>query len=816
MDYQPNQNTNQPQEEDNLDIKKIFFQILGNWYWFALSIFVGLFIAYMVNRYSEKIYSVQSSLIVRDDESMKGFTGAENLIQGLRLTKNTKSVQNEIGILKSYTLAYQSLSKLEEFKITYVLVGRRRIVKSDLYTRSPFKVYLDTALNNLQNVPVNVTILSKEKYLLEIAGGHKIKKELHWGEPFNSEGFNFTIKLRNPDKFTEETIGQNLYFTVNNLNILANKYRGKVTVDLNDKKGSILILNTKGSVAEQETDYLNTLMQTYIQKGLDEKNKIAENTINFIDAQLSDMEDSLRRSERSLQEFRSTNKVIDLSREGTIIYEKIRNLQSEKGVAELKGRYYQYLDKYVKEKKELKDIVAPSAMGIDDSQLALILADISRTYLDRITLMQSVSSENPGLNNLDLRLETLRRTLEEKVSSLIEVNNVTISEINRRVADIEKEMIQIPVNERLLIDYEREFNLINKMYSYLLEKRAEAAIAKASNIADNRILDYALPENATIVKPNRKLNYMVGFAAGAIIPLAIILIFSFFNTAITDLKDISRYTSVTLLGTLGHNHFESDLPVAANPKSTLAESFRGLRTNLEYMLRDPGKKVITVTSTVSGEGKTFVAANLAVVLALTGKKVLLVGLDLRKPKLHNLFDVSLQLGLSTYLIGKDKFESVVYKTKYENLFFSPSGPIPPNPAELIGTSRMEEFIETAKGQFDYIVIDTPPVAIVTDALIASRFSNIMLFIVRFNYSDREVLKLVDSIRSSDETKSIALVVNDLTYKKRYGYAYGYGFRYGYQYSYGYQYGYSNSRNGEYYSDDRPPLTWKDKIFRLFS
>ncbi len=805
-----NSNNNIPMEEESVDIKKYLFLMLSKWYWFALSIFVGLFIGYLVNRYSVNVYNIQSSLIIKDDDNTKGFTGAENLIQGLRLVKNTKSVQNEIGVLKSYSLAHKALSQLEEFKITYVGVGRRGVVKRELYTSSPFKVYLDSTKENLFGYPINITMISKDKYLLEIDGNYDIKREMRWGEPFNSGPFNFTIKLRNKNQINNYVSGSTFYFSINSINSLANKYKNKVSIDLNDKKGSILIMTTTGFVPEQEADYLNTLMQTYIQMGLDDKNMIAENTIRFIDSQLAEMTDSLKHAEKKLQNFRSSNKVINIGKEGIVIYDNVQKLQVEKAAVELKSRYYAYLKKYLEGKVDLNQIVAPSAMGIEDVQLTEILSQLSQAYLEQETLKLSANPLTPGLNTIAFKLETLKKTLDEKIKSLIDVNKVMFSEIKRRMADFEQEMSKIPYTERLLIGFEREFNLINKMYTYLNEKRAEAAIAKASNIADNKILDYALPQNATIVKPNRRMVSLYGFLAGAMIPFIIIVLIGYFNTTITDIKEIQNHTTVPILGLIGHNAYETDLPVGLNPKSTLAESFRGLRTNLGYILRESDKKVITVTSTISGEGKTFIAANLAIIIAFTGKKVLLLGMDLRKPKINNIFGTKLQNGLSTYLIGKDDFNSIIFNTSYENLSIAPSGPIPPNPAELIGTARMDEFIADAKKRFDYIVIDTPPIAIVTDTLIANRFTDALLFITRFNYTNREALNLLENLKTTDQNQNIALVVNDFISKHHYGYNYGYsyGFRYGYKYQY--------KESNDYYSDEEKPLSFKEKVFRFFS
>jgi len=788
--------------------------ILANWHWFALSIFAGLFIAYLVNRYSEPIYSVTSSIIIRDDDNMRGFTGAENLIQGLRLVKNTKSVQNEIGILKSYTLARRSIEELGNyFSITYVGVGRRGIKEAKLYKNCPFRITVDTSVGIPFNNPIYLTILSTKEYQIEIDGSLNTKEKYRFGEWIKLNTIGFKVDLANFEGYRSEFIGRTFYFINKSPNELANQYKNKINISLNDKRGSILSITSTGFVSQQEADYLNKLMDVYIRSGLEDKNRIAENTINFIDKQLIDVADSLKLAEQKLQNFRVNNKIIDLSAEGNLLFEKLKTFQDQKAGNEIKRRYYSYLFDYLQKRKNLKDIVAPSSLGVEDQQLSTLLGLISETYIQREELLLTTNSGSPALAQIDSRLANLNRTLIEKVSSLIEGNKISSQDIDAQLSSIEKEMLRIPGSERMLINTEREFDLMNKQYTYLLEKRAEAGIAKASNIADNKVLDYAIPENALLLKPNKKVNNLLGILMGIILPLSVILTINFLNDKIIDLKEIGRITTTPILGSVGHNKFDSELPVVEKPKSTLTESFRGIRTNLQFILHNPEQKVIVVTSTISGEGKTFITANLAAIIASTDKKVLIVGLDLRKPKLQRIFGQNVQMGLSTYLIGRDRVEDIIQPTNVENLFYAPSGPIPPNPAELIGGPKMNEFISWAKARFDYIVIDTPPIAIVTDALLAHRFANVTLFVIRFKYSNKDVLHFVESLNTTDDKKSVGIIINDLQHKRVYGYNYGYAYTYGN--SYGSGYGYYNDKNG-YYTDEEPSLTFKEKILRFFS
>ena len=804
-------------EEEQLDVKKLLFRVLANWYWYAITLFISLFIAYLINRYSEQSFSVSSSVIVRDDDQTKSYVGAEQLIQSLRLVKNTKSVQNEIGILQSYSLARQTVEELEDFNVTYVAVGRRGIKEQKLYTGSPFKVVIDSGATNMQGHPVRVNILNSREYRLEIDEGMGISRTMRFGEPFTNESFNFTVFLRDPLNYDPKVAGRKYYFTINDPNTVALSYKSKVTVTLNDKKGSILTLNSTGYVAQQEADYLNKLMEVYIRRGLEEKNQIAENTIRFIDRQLEDMADSLRSAELHLQDFRTSNRVLDITGEGNLLLEQIKTIQNEQSSMELKARYYAYLSDYLEQRKDFNTLVAPSVMGVDDPQLNALLSEISKAYIDREELKTTVREGSPGLEQLNIRIENLRSSLAEKVKSLIESNAIAQQELNSRLSRVDAEIKRLPVNERMLIGFERDFSLIDKMYTYLQEKRAEAAIARASNIPDNKVLDYAIAQNTSLIKPKRSTNYLIALLVGLAIPFIIMLLYDFFNDKIVDLKEISKRTRVPVIGTLGHNRYQTELPVLEKPKSTLTESFRGLRTNLQYLMREPESRVVSVSSTVVGEGKTFIAVNLAAAIAVTGKRVLLLGLDLRKPRLHRLMGYSGDIGVSTYLIGQNSAGDIVFPSQHENLYFAPSGPIPPNPAELLGTARMAELVAWARQNFDFIVVDSPPVAIVSDIFIIARFTDANLFTIRYGYSSKEVLNLINNIYRHHEVRNLAMVINDFEPRRGYSYGYGYAYSYGYSYGYGYKYGYGPYTNSDgYYSDeDEPKPTWKERIKRLF-
>ena len=383
-------------QEENIDIKKFLMRILGNWYWFAISLFITVTVAYLVNRYSEPVYSVTSTIIVRDDEKGKGLSGAEQMIEGMEMFRSRKNIYNEMGILQSYELTNRTLKDLENFEITYINVGRRGIKESKLYNRSPFVVNIDTSFTQRRAYPINVTLLSNEKYLLEIDEEMDIRREMKYGEQFIHEAFNFNIELRDPESFeTREKASNKYYFIINDFNSLTNAYKGKLGITVNDKKGSILILTTQGYVAQQEADFLNKLGEIYILSGLEQKNRTAENTIEFIDSQLQDIAHELWIAENNLQEFRTENQVIDISKEGQMIFEKFEAYQSQKNTLDISLKYYDYLLNYIKGKSNFSDIVAPSIMGVNDPILTATLVKLGQLNTDKTNLEFTVTESSP-------------------------------------------------------------------------------------------------------------------------------------------------------------------------------------------------------------------------------------------------------------------------------------------------------------------------------------------------------------------------------------------------------------------------------------
>jgi tyrosine-protein kinase Etk/Wzc len=798
------QNMNPPNHnllpDDNIDIKRYLSLFISNWYWFAFALLLALGFAYAKNRYSDKIYTISSTLLIKDDQLGGGTTELGNIFPGVNAFKNEQNLKNEIGILKSFMLNYRTMLELPSFHVSYISIGKRGIVESRIYSNAPFKVIYDSLNNQTLGLPITIKILSTLNYKIEIDGKTNFTKVLSFGERFNEMGFNFKI-ISQPGILTFNPGESNkYYFYFNDPSELANQYRSSLSVTPIDKDATLVTLSIDGFVPDQEADYLNKLMEVYLQQGLDVKNQKAEKTIEFINGQIGSISDSLRKAEGSLESFRLSNKIIDLSKEGTLIQNRLESYENENTSLLLQKKYYLYLQEYIKIKNTTGDIVSPGVMGVTNGSLERMVEQLAALQQEKSKLKINISEDLPAVTLIDNSIKDVKSMIAENIGSSMKSLENAIKDSELRIKEVEAEINKLPGTERKLINIQRKFDLNNTVYTYLLEKKAEAGIARASTVSDNRIIDRAESFNSSMVSPKFRQNYIMALTFGLLIPIILILLIDYLNNKIIDKKDVVRGTDAPVIGYISHNQYKSDIPVSAKPGSTLAESFRSVRTSLKYFIQEKEKPVIAVSSTISSEGKTFISINLATIIAMLGKKVLLVGLDLRKPRIHKVLETETGKGMSTYLCGDNKFEEIIQSTTIENLFYAPAGPVPPNPAELIETEKMKDFIEQAKKEFDYIIIDTPPIAIVTDALLIAPYVNMYLLVVRQRYTSKNTLELIQELYKNGTLKNLGIVINDINLSGYYGYGLRYGYSMGYGYSYGYNY-YNQENYGRYgYSD----------------
>ena len=769
---------------DDIDLMRYVSLFLSNWLWIAAALFIALGVAYIYNRYAQKVYNVKSTLMIKEQQTTGAVANMEQIFAG-NMYNPYPNLEDEVAILTSYTLNRRVIDELSEHHIAYFPVARHGIQWQRTYKTSPF-VLKELDEKQPYGKPLLIRFAGGDKYTVELKEKNGRKRdeddrEYKLGEVYDLHGFNFTMERRDSTKKLNE--GQRWLIWFESPDKLANAYRSSLKADPVEDYASVYTLSFDGYSPEQGADYLNTLMDLYIIQGMEWKQRAADNTINFIETQLGLISDSLTLAENIMEDFRLNNRFIDLTLEGSLVLNKLEKLEGEKNVLDMQMQYYEYLLDYLDVRDDDQSVISPSIMGVTDPVLVGLVGEFAALHQQKKQLSFTVREDLPQARLLDQQLEDARAALRENVLSAINQLKLSINNVNQRITGVEKELGRLPGTERRLIGIQRKFDLNNSVYTYLLERRAEAGIAKASQITDNRIIDRAMPQNTTMIKPKEMKNYLTAALLGILIPMALIVIFDLLNNKIIGRNDIERLTKAPIIGYISHSEYHVEDPVAEKPGSTLAESFRAVRTSLAFYTGQTKCPVMVISSPVSGEGKTFVSVNLATIISMMNKKVLIVGLDLRKPRVHAILKAGNGQGMSQYLSGSATFDEVIVPTEIDNLWFAPSGPVPPNPAELIGSPRMAEFLAQARNEFDTVIIDTPPVGIVTDALLLSQMVNVTLFVVRQRYTTRGSVQLLDEIYRKGEMSNVAIVVNDISAS---GY-YGYGLRYGYSLGYGNRY-----------------------------
>ncbi|MGQ1890289.1 GumC family protein [Thermophagus sp. OGC60D27] len=775
------------------ELTRLLERLLGKWYFFAFGLLLAWTMAFVINKFSHPLYKGNTTLLIRSEQTKP--IGAQALIRDLSFDTRD-NIRNQIGILKSYSLAKRTLQDLDleiSFHKTprFLGVGRINALSRNIYQNSPIVVKTSPLSHKLMEVPFFIHILSPQKYILEVnttINGQLLTKTdtLSFGQVVNNPYYSFSIHWKNNPKTQFETHKEEFRkydysFMFHDIEKLAAIYAQKLKVNFYFDDASILELSLEDKHPKLVADFLNQHTRSFIESGLEEKNRIANATIQFIDNQISGISDSLQAAESDFQKFRSQNKLINISSEGNFAMEKLETLVTEKSNLQRMLKYFEYLYEYIQTKTEFNDIIVPSTMGISDQSLNRLVTNLAEAYSARNRLLMTTRESSPQVRQINSEIESIRHALIENVRNIINTSQIEMEQINQQIEEVNKQIQKLPGTERKYINIQRDFQLNDNIYTFLLQKRAEAGIALASNIPDHKIIDPAYERNIYQTTPRPTANLVVATLLGLILPALILILGNSLNTRITAGYVVEDHTPVPVLGYIEHDSYSEKIPVIQHPASPLAESFRALRTNIEFMLgKNASSPVIAVTSSVSGEGKSFCSANLGAILAITEKKVLVVGMDLRKPQTHKEFMVENNSGLSNFLLGSSSFQQVVQNTSIDGLSIVTSGPVPPNPAELLQSDRMTEFLQSARERFDVIILDTPPLALVSDTLLITGTADLTLFVVRQRYSRKQAIEFLNHLAEAGRIKKSGILVNDVITPKgyssisQYGYGYGYG------------------------------------------
>ncbi|MFT4680504.1 MAG: tyrosine-protein kinase Etk/Wzc [Granulosicoccus sp.] len=770
--------------EEEIDVSKILFTALQNWYLFAGALIIALGFAWFYNWYAHPIFRMNGTVLVKDDKGSMG----ENLLAEMGALQSKRNIENEIEILRSRSLMGKALNELD-MEITYILESGIR--QRELYKASP----IELEIVPLETIPdgfnLETTILDSNSFEIDylvynLSGEEEWFNETHlFNEDFELPFGHF--RMKQSDSFDQFMKGseRNLQLFFHSNDALISKYLGLLKVQTARTGSSILTLSLEERVKQKGVDVLDKLLDVYMQNSIEQKNQLTSNSLRFIDAQLDVITKDLSVIESDMQEYKTDEGITDLSAEAEFFLGQVGQYDQQISGIEMQLSFIDYLEKYIKEGKEFENS-SPASIGINDPLLAQLITRLSDLEAERGSLLKYTKSDNPMVTAIDSKISNTKKSLLDNVISIRDGLLANKTQAQKQLSSVESKVKSLPGRETELVGYQRKFSIKENLYLLLLEKKSENSILLASTVSDNLVIDRA---RSTIlpIKPVKSLTHGIALILALILPAAFLLVKNMFDNKINDRGELQRITSIPLVGMVNHNDSKTDLVVSERPKSPIAEAFRGIRTNLQYfgkssdLGQDAHSNVFLVTSSIGSEGKSFCSINLSTVFALGGKRTILLGMDLRKPKLSGHFEnVSRDKGASGYLAGIYDLDECIQTTGIQNFDIMISGEIPPNPSELIMSKRMDELVNELSERYDYVVMDTPPIGLVTDGLIMSKYATASIYVVRQGFTLKGQLDYVNDLYKESKMKNLSILFNAVKYDaSRYGYSYGYGYGYGY-------------------------------------
>lgn len=804
--------------QSGFDFKGFLLKIGSYWKWFILSLIITFTIAYQVNIRKEKIYAMETLISVKEENNPL-FTSNTSLVFNWGGTSD--QVQTISTTLRSRSHNELVVDKLQYY-ISYLAQGKYNLV--DAYGAAPFYVDIDKNKGQIAGSLIGIKFVSENEYELRIPfAGNAVSlityrdnsysqtavvpgdfvKRYKVGAAVSLPFLNWKLQIKdNPGLY----VGSEYFVSFNDFDGTVSGYRG-VNVQSDDKGGSIITLGMQGTNKARMVEYLNATVRMLIKSQLDSKNQFATNTIRFIDSTLVAMESQLKETTNELKSFRSGKNIYDIEEGGSKFSGQILEFDVKKDEITRKTAYYNSLKAYLKNSVDYSKLPAPSVAGIEDPNVVVNVSKLISLSTQRSEMAYAVKSEKI-FKDFDNQMEAVKKVLLENIATAKAALQYDLAMVNSKINETESTIKQLPEDQQELIKIKRKYDLSDNIYSTFLQKRSEADIVKAANLSDIHFIDPAKDIGGGLIGPRTSVNYVLAMFLGLLIPLLFVFAIFFINNSIQNTEDISKLTQIPLIGVIGLSKENTDLAVYDKPKSALSESFRAIRSSLQYLYKQQkldGAKTLMITSSVSGEGKTFCTLNIATVFALSEKKTVIIGLDLRKPKLFDEFNLTNEVGVVNYLIKQKTVDEIINHTQIPFLDVITSGPIPPNPAEMIMSDGMKELIEELKQKYDYIILDTPPVGLVSDALELAQYCDVTLYIVRQNFTKKDMITLLNNRVKRGELNNTSIILNGFQNKAKYGAGYGYG--------YGYGYGSTTYANG--YTDDTPKNIF-EKVIRKFS
>ncbi len=831
-------NNQQEQTENQINLSELWFNCLDKWYYFAIVVVLAMIIALFVNRFSTPKYEASTSLLIKTNDEILNSVNVEKLISN----KNTnQDFQNAIGTIQSFTLTKRTIKAMGLYCNYYEKINLRNI---DIYKDSPFEVVLDP-LQQTQPTGINIKVKFVSNKVCEISYAGKIgsvvydyaldkslenkvsvpKREdvkLAYDTWYTKDGMKFKILLK--QNWSEKLASTSYSFKINDLDALTTAYN-TTKIDLINKEATIVTIKFRDQNKQKAVDFVNMLCKIYIDQTFEEKNHLNVATINFVNTQISSVGDSLAIAEARRENFQQAHNTLNLTNDGQYLYTKSNELEIKRAEEYTRQQYYKYLSDYLKKSELTEGIASPSVMGVEDLNLNNLINELTKAIIAYKTAVDKRTEKNPKTKELVVTLETLRKQISESLANLKNVSDINMRELQRQQNELQVEIDRLPSTERNMISLERQFKFNDEIYTFLYQKRSEAEIAKNAALPDHKVIDEA--RTAMQVFPKNSLNYLIALVLGLLLPALYIFLRYITKDTLDSKDDLAKISSNPIFGYIPEFPKEySKMVVFDRPRSQITEAYRSIRTNIKYVLDSKnieGGQCILVTSSMPSEGKSITSFNIASVMSISGGKTLLVEYDLRKPRLAKTLNLNGSIGISSYFIGETTIEQSIQHTDFDNLDVLLVGATPPNPSEIIDSQKNKDLLAELRQRYDYVILDTPPVNLITDAQVLAKLADISLYVVRLNYTSLSIMKSALSELEQNTGVKANFILNGVkTVMQKYGYGkngrgyggyggygYGYGNRYGYgKYgnNYGYGYGdYIKEHSYGYFEDDKEDL-----------
>jgi tyrosine-protein kinase Etk/Wzc len=769
-------------DSQQFDFKNWLFRIIRLWPWIISSILISFTIAWLNIMTTEPIFETAASIIIKDQK--KGGTQLDNqLLKELNLSGGGKLLENEIEVLKSIDLIEEVIRK-NNLNIYLKEIGY--FSDRTIYDREqPFNVEILNPDEVTSDIEWEIITQSDPNFLL--LKTKYSENQLRLKKWYKSGKINFRF-LPNEHFISPQTlISKSFKISIINPKKAAQAYKRQLQVKQLGRLTTVIQLSIQDLNYDRGTTFLHSMIEIYNQQGLKDKNQTTANTIDFLKERLSVVEDELKEVEGAVENFKRINKVTSVSSEANIYLDLAKDLDKQKAEQETKVNIVNALEKELIDNRNNPKLV-PSTLGIIDPSLSVLIESHNNILLQRERFVKLAGNKNPGLEDLNNQVDNLRRSLLENVKNLRTSYDIALSDITSKDKQLNTRLNSIPLLEKQLLEISRDRNVKEQIYLFLLQKKEESSITLASSVIDSRTIEK--PRGITKVKPKPKLIYLTALSIGLIIALIPMLLIDFFDTRVAGRKEIESKCMAPLVGEINYiSKMNSAIQMKSNSRSVVSEQIRAIRSALSFTGKGLGQKVILITSHQAGEGKSFTSINLAASYALLNKKVVVLEFDLRKPRLLKNLGLKAENGISNILSGQSHISSVLVEIPdfNGNFFVLPSGPIPPNPAELILSLQMPKLIDELKEKFDYVIIDSPPFSLVTDANLLRQFTDATIIVLRQGYSFKEAYNEINFQVTQSPEKGIYTILNGVNKSWKYSY-----YAAKYNDSYGYGYGYSSS------------------------